>query len=107
MNSAHTSSLFSPDGGSSDSALIGGVAGGVGGGLLLCCLLLVVAAIVWGARRGRSPYRKLVQPDYEAVAYGDVKEDVTLPKKQQEVSALCLQHPPTIYTRRAMISHLA
>jgi hypothetical protein len=46
---------------------------------------LVVAAVVWGARRGRSPYRKLVQPDYEAVAYGDVKEDVVLPKKQQEV----------------------
>jgi hypothetical protein len=65
-------------------ALVGGIAGGVGGGLLLCCLLLVVAVVVWGERRGRSPYHKLVQPDYEAVAYGDVKEDVVLPKKQQE-----------------------
>jgi hypothetical protein len=80
----------SPTGSSSslDSALIGSIARGVGSSLLLCCLLLVMAVVIWGACRGRSPYHKLVQLDYEAVAYGDVKEDVVLPKKLQEVLSL-------------------
>ena len=73
-------------GDSDDAALIGGIVGGIGGGLLLCLLLLLVIAVVLVAtRRGQGAYRKLRQPDYEEVAFGDVKGDVTLPKKQTEV----------------------
>jgi hypothetical protein len=72
--------------GSSDAALIGGVVGGVGGALFLLCLLLLLLAIIAVSRRRRSAYRKLKQPDFEAIAFGDVKEDVVLPKKQMEVS---------------------
>jgi HAMP domain-containing protein len=58
----------------------------VGGGLLVCLLLLLLIAVVLVAtRRRRGAYRKLSQPDYEEVAFGDVKGDVTLPKKQAEV----------------------
>ncbi|ELR25191.1 GTPase-activator protein for Ras family GTPase [Acanthamoeba castellanii str. Neff] len=76
----------SSTGGDSDAALIGGIVGGVGGGLLLCLLLLLVIAVVLMATRRRraTAYRKLKQPDYEEVAFGDVKGDVTLPKKQAE-----------------------
>lgn len=76
----------SSTGGDSDGALIGGIVGGVGGGLLLCLLLLLVIAVVLMATRRRraTAYRKLKQPDYEEVAFGDVKGDVTLPKKQAE-----------------------
>ena len=66
-------------------AIIAGAVGGGGGLLLLCCLALAVGAFVWGWRRGRSPYRRLKQPDYDAIAYGDVTSDVALPKKQLDV----------------------
>jgi hypothetical protein len=66
-------------------AIIAGAVGGGGGLLLLCCLALAVGAFVWGWRRGRSPYRRLKQPDYDAIAYGDVTGDVALPKKQLDV----------------------
>jgi hypothetical protein len=58
----------------------------VGGGLLACLLLLLVIAVALVAtRRRKAAYHKLRQPDYEEVAFGDVKGDVTLPKKQAEV----------------------
>jgi hypothetical protein len=47
---------------------------------MLLLLLLVLS------RRRRSAFRKLTQPNYETVAFGDVKEDVALPKKQAGVS---------------------
>lgn len=84
-----------PDGGgggsggdsSSDSTnitIIAAAAGGGGGLVVLCCLMLVMAALSWGWKRGRSPYRKLKQPDYAEIAYGDVKNDVVIPKRQAD-----------------------
>lgn len=75
---------------SSDSTnitIIAAAAGGGGGLVVLCCLLLVMAALSWGWKRGRSPYRKLKQPDYAEIAYGDVKNDVVIPKRQADVRA--------------------
>ena len=55
----------------------------------MCLLLLLVIAVALIATRRRkaTAYRKLKQPDYEEVAFGDVKGDVALPKKQAEVSS--------------------
>jgi hypothetical protein len=36
-------------------------------------------------RRQKAAYHKLRQLDYKEVAFGDVKGDVTLPKKQAKV----------------------
>lgn len=69
---------------STDVIIIAVVAGG-GGLLALFCLLFAIAAIIWGYKRGRSPYRKLKQPDYAEIAYGDVKDDVVIPKKLADV----------------------
>jgi len=80
---------------SSDSTnikIIAAAAGGGGGLVVLCCLMLVMAALSWGWKRGRSPYRKLKQPDYAQIAYGDVKNDVVIPKRQADVRARSSSH---------------
>jgi hypothetical protein len=74
------------DSSSSDAALIGGIVGGVGGAFLLLCLLMLLLLLLVLSRRRRSAFRKLTQPNYETVAFGDVKEDVALPKRQAGVS---------------------
>jgi hypothetical protein len=55
---------------------VGAIAGIVVGCALLCCLILLVAALVVLVivRRRRSPYRKLKQPDYDELAFGDQPE---------------------------------
>jgi hypothetical protein len=52
-----------------------------------------MTALAWGWKRGRSPYRKLKQPDYAAIAYGDVKDDVVIPKRKADV-----RPPPHLHT---------
>lgn len=87
-----TIDITSPDSSSGDSTnntlLIAVLAGGIGGGLLAFCLLLIIILVVliFVVRRRRSPYRKLKEPDWEEVAFGDVKEDISIPKKLLEVN---------------------
>ena len=63
--------------------------GAVGGGAGLFCLLLLllalVALVLARRRNGQRKMRKLTQPDYAALAYGDV-ENVSLPKRKAEAS---------------------
>jgi hypothetical protein len=77
------------DGGSSSNvgAIVGGVVGGAGALFCLLLILMVVLAIVLTRRqRGRHAQKKLLQPDYVALAYGDL-DNVALPKKKAEVRA--------------------
>ena len=73
---------------SSDDTNIGAIVGGaVGGGVGLVCLLLLLLALVVlvlaRRRNGRRQMRKLTQPNYAELAYGDV-DNVSLPKRKAE-----------------------
>jgi hypothetical protein len=75
---------------SGDDTNIGAIVGGaVGGGVGLVCLLLLLLALVVlvlaRRRNGRRQMRKLTQPDYAELAYGDV-DNVSLPKRKAEAS---------------------
>lgn len=76
-------SLFTPN--SSDlGAIIGGVVGGVGGALCLLLVLLVVFGFLL-TRRKENREKKLTQPNYDELAFGDV-DNISVPKyKAQEV----------------------
>jgi hypothetical protein len=65
-------------------AIVGGVVGGAVGLLCLLQVLLAVLAVLLARRRTGQKLRKLVQPDYAELAYGDV-ENVVVPKKNAEV----------------------
>jgi hypothetical protein len=71
-------------------AIVGGVVGGSAGLFCLLLLLLALLALVLARRRSgrRREMRKLTQPDYAALAYGDV-ENVALAKRKAEVHTRC------------------
>ena len=63
----------------------------MGGGAGLFCLLLLllalVALVLARRRNGQRKMRKLTQPDYAELAYGDV-DNVSLPKRKAEAPPL-------------------
>jgi len=67
----------------------------VGGAAGLFCLLLVVLVVLalMVAKRKGHTQRKLRQPDYLALAYGDL-DGVSFPKKKAEVRFFALPRRP-------------
>jgi hypothetical protein len=74
-----------PGSSSNVGAIVGGVVGGAGALFCLLLILMVILAVVLTRhQRGRHAQKKLIQPDYAALAYGDL-DNVALPKKKAEV----------------------
>lgn len=65
------------------AAIVGGAVGGAVGLFFLLLVVLVVLALVVAKRKGHSQ-RKLRQPDYIALAYGDLNGGDSFPKRKAE-----------------------
>jgi hypothetical protein len=65
---------------------VGGVVGGVAGFVLLLLLVLLVLGILLARRSGRRRrQKKLRQPNFSVLAYGEVKDAGSIPKSRQQV----------------------
>lgn len=73
------------DGGSDSGPIVGGVVGGVAGFVLLLLLVLLVLGILLARRSGRRRrQKKLRQPNFSVLAYGEVKDAGSIPKSRQQ-----------------------
>lgn len=76
---------------------MGGVVGEVAGFVLLLLLVLLVLGILLARRSGRRRrQKKLRQPNFSVLAYGEVKDAGAIPKSRQQVLITARMRSPPI-----------